>query len=257
MSLRSAKAQGLSVKHILNLLKNSAEFLPPSLERALNRWDDRGTEARINQVTVLRVSHPEILRSLKQSKAGRFLGDPLGPTATMVKRGAVEKVRRALAEMGFLSEVDFLGVGCESQSGDAIAVRFGQIGVPGGQESVVVIDGGFQATGPEIVAHIKHAMGGRAAEEIVFSQFSTGAANDLKQATDQARRMVCSYGMSEKIGPISLADDEHDVFLGRDFVSRKEYSERTANQIVSIRDHLPTSRPWSPSLVAHPPRSTG
>jgi cell division protease FtsH len=89
----------------------------------------------------------------------------------------------------------------------------------------------YSLTREQITAHIKHAMGGRAAEEIVFGHFSTGAANDLKQATDQARRMVCSYGMSDKIGPISLADDEHDVFLGRDFVSRKEYSERTAHEI--------------------------
>jgi cell division protease FtsH len=89
----------------------------------------------------------------------------------------------------------------------------------------------YSLTREQIVAHIKHAMGGRAAEEIVFGHFSTGAANDLKQATDQARRMICSYGMSEKIGPVSLADDEHDVFLGRDFVSRKEYSENTAQAI--------------------------
>jgi cell division protease FtsH len=74
-------------------------------------------------------------------------------------------------------------------------------------------------------------MGGRAAEEIVFNHFSTGAANDLKQATEQARRMVCSYGMSERIGPIVLSDDTHDVFLGRDFVSRKEYSDLTAHQV--------------------------
>ena len=89
----------------------------------------------------------------------------------------------------------------------------------------------YSMTRDQIVAHIKHAMGGRAAEEIVFNHFSTGAANDLKQATEQARRMVCSYGMSEKIGPIVLADEAHDVFLGRDFVSRKEYSDLTARQI--------------------------
>ena len=65
----------------------------------------------------------------------------------------------------------------------------------------------------------------------IFGQFSTGASNDLKQATDVARRMVCSYGMSEKIGPVSFADDEHDVFLGRDFVQRKDYSEQKAQEI--------------------------
>jgi cell division protease FtsH len=89
----------------------------------------------------------------------------------------------------------------------------------------------YSLTRAQLIARITHAMGGRAAEELVFDHLSTGAANDLKQATDEARRMVCSYGMSEKIGPISLGDDDHDVFLGRDFVSRKEYSENKAQEI--------------------------
>jgi cell division protease FtsH len=89
----------------------------------------------------------------------------------------------------------------------------------------------YSLTKQQVLAQIKHAMGGRAAEEIVFGHFSTGAANDLKQATDHARRMVCSWGMSERIGPVSLTDDDHDVFLGRDFMSRKEYSEAKAQEI--------------------------
>jgi cell division protease FtsH len=89
----------------------------------------------------------------------------------------------------------------------------------------------YGMTKAQIIAQIKHAMGGRAAEEIVFGHFSTGASNDLKQATEAARRMVCSYGMSEKIGPIALGDDDHDVFLGRDFMQRKDYSEQKAQEI--------------------------
>jgi cell division protease FtsH len=83
----------------------------------------------------------------------------------------------------------------------------------------------------QIIAQIKHAMGGRAAEDLALDRFTTGAANDLKQATDLARRMVCSFGMSERIGPVSFTDDEHDVFLGRDFVQRKDYSEQKAQEI--------------------------
>jgi len=89
----------------------------------------------------------------------------------------------------------------------------------------------YNLTREQIVAQIKHAMGGRAAEKLVFDYFSTGASNDLKQATDMARRMVCSYGMSDRIGPVSLGDDDHDVFLGRDFVQRKDYSERKAQEV--------------------------
>ncbi|NQZ99766.1 MAG: ATP-dependent metallopeptidase FtsH/Yme1/Tma family protein [Myxococcales bacterium] len=83
----------------------------------------------------------------------------------------------------------------------------------------------------QIVAQITHAMGGRAAEDLVFNTFSTGASNDLKQATELARKMVCHYGMSERIGPVSLGDEGHDVFLGRDFVSQKGYSERKAQEV--------------------------
>jgi cell division protease FtsH len=89
----------------------------------------------------------------------------------------------------------------------------------------------YSMTREQILAAIKHAMGGRAAEALVFGQLSTGAANDLRQATDHARRMVCQFGMSDRIGPISLGDDGGDVFLGRDFVMRKEYSEKKAEEI--------------------------
>jgi cell division protease FtsH len=89
----------------------------------------------------------------------------------------------------------------------------------------------YNLTRDQILAMIKHAMGGRAAEELVFGHLSTGASNDLKQATRLARQMVCMYGMSDRLGPVSYGDDDHDVFLGRDFVSRKDYSEKKAEQI--------------------------
>jgi cell division protease FtsH len=89
----------------------------------------------------------------------------------------------------------------------------------------------YNLTQRQMTAMIKHAMGGRAAEELVFGHLSTGAANDLLQATRMAREMICRFGMSEAIGPVSFDDDSGDVFLGRDFVARKNYSEKTAEQI--------------------------
>ncbi|AKT43430.1 ATP-dependent zinc metalloprotease FtsH [Chondromyces crocatus] len=81
-------------------------------------------------------------------------------------------------------------------------------------------------------ARLAVLMGGRVAEEIVFGQYTTGAGNDIKQASNLARRMVTEFGMSEVIGPISYASDEESVFLGRDFTSRRrDYSETIANQI--------------------------
>jgi cell division protease FtsH len=86
-------------------------------------------------------------------------------------------------------------------------------------------------TAQQIHAVIRYAMGGRAAEEIVFGHFSTGASNDLAQATSWARRMVTEYGMSKALGPVSYSSGSEDVFLGRDLVSRKDYSEQKAREI--------------------------
>jgi cell division protease FtsH len=89
----------------------------------------------------------------------------------------------------------------------------------------------YSLTRTQILAMIRHAMGGRAAEELVFGHLSTGASDDLKKATDLARQMVCKYGMSERLGPVSYGDEGQDVFLGRDFVMRKDYSEEKAREI--------------------------
>jgi cell division protease FtsH len=77
------------------------------------------------------------------------------------------------------------------------------------------------------------AMGGRVAEEIVFGQITTGASNDIHTATDLARKMVCEWGMSDKLGPLHFGRNDEMVFLGRDFNEHQEYSENTAREIDS------------------------
>ena len=74
-------------------------------------------------------------------------------------------------------------------------------------------------------------MGGRVAEEIIFHQYTTGSSNDIDRATHLARRMVCEWGMSEKLGPLSFGRKEEQVFLGRDIMQQRDYSERTAIHI--------------------------
>ncbi|OSM01745.1 ATP-dependent zinc metalloprotease FtsH [Magnetofaba australis] len=74
-------------------------------------------------------------------------------------------------------------------------------------------------------------MGGRIAEEIILGQLTTGAGNDIKRATDMARNMVCSYGMSEKLGPLTYVDNEQEIFLGREITQHKQVSEETARLI--------------------------
>lgn len=74
-------------------------------------------------------------------------------------------------------------------------------------------------------------LGGRAAEKQVFDEFSAGAEDDLKRATSLARRMVCHWGMSEKIGPVAFRQGEDHPFLGKELHEAREFSEATAHTI--------------------------
>jgi cell division protease FtsH len=74
-------------------------------------------------------------------------------------------------------------------------------------------------------------MGGRVAEELVLNFVTTGAGNDIERATDLARRMVCEWGMSEKLGPLTFGKKEQEIFLGREISQHRDYSEHTAIEI--------------------------
>lgn len=76
-------------------------------------------------------------------------------------------------------------------------------------------------------AMIAYAMGGRAAEKLVFNEYTTGASNDIERATSLARKMVCEFGMSEKLGPITYGNKQEEVFLGKELHEHKNYSETT------------------------------
>src|SRR5947208_5294538 len=83
----------------------------------------------------------------------------------------------------------------------------------------------------ELLAGLAVSMGGRVAEEIIFGDITNGARGDIKMATAIARRMVCEWGMSEKMGMVEYGDHEDYVFLGRDISRARDYSEATAEQI--------------------------
>ena len=80
----------------------------------------------------------------------------------------------------------------------------------------------------EMEEHIVSLLGGRVAEKLILNDISTGASNDIERATSIAKAMVTKYGMSERIGTITLGSSQEEVFLGRDFAQAKEYSEETA-----------------------------
>lgn len=105
-SLKRANEQGLKAEQLLAMLvKYTNGNVPPALVKALKRWDAGGPEARVESLLVLRVSKPEVMEEMRKSKAGKFLGELLSPTAVVVKSGAVDKVMAALAELGLLAEV--------------------------------------------------------------------------------------------------------------------------------------------------------
>jgi cell division protease FtsH len=90
----------------------------------------------------------------------------------------------------------------------------------------------LSTTRSRMLAQIRHGLAGRAAEELVFSHFSTGAAGDLASATQCAHRMICRYGMSERIGPVCLeGSGSEELFLGRDWMNQRRYGEKQAAEI--------------------------
>jgi cell division protease FtsH len=82
-----------------------------------------------------------------------------------------------------------------------------------------------------LINNIKILLGGRAAEELILNEFTTGSGNDIERATNLARKMVCEWGMSDVMGPLSYGKKEEQIFLGREFATHKDYSEETAKRI--------------------------
>lgn len=82
-----------------------------------------------------------------------------------------------------------------------------------------------------IVGQLGILLGGRAAEKVVFNELSTGAGNDIERATELARKMVCEWGMSDRLGPLTFGKKNEEIFLGREIATHRDYSEETARLI--------------------------
>ena len=129
------------------------------------------------------------------------------------------------------------------EAGHAVVSRFLPTQDPVHQISIVPrgMAGGFTMYRPtedksfmsrtEMLENIVSLLGGRVAEKLILDDISTGASNDIERATKIARAMVTKYGMSERVGTITLGQNQEEVFLGRDFAQSKEYSEETAGII--------------------------
>ena len=113
-------------------------------------------------------------------------------------------------------------------------------GMAGGYTIQIPIEDKYYYTKEDLLIKITSLLGGRVAEEIVFNEVTTGASNDLKEATELARKMVMRFGMSEKLGHLTFGRREEQVFLGRDIVEEQNYSDQTAlvidNEVRGIVD---------------------
>jgi cell division protease FtsH len=98
-----------------------------------------------------------------------------------------------------------------------------------GYTMVLPTDDKYSTTRNEMLDQLSYALGGRVAEELVFHDPTTGAANDIEKATGLARKMVTQFGMSERVGAIKLGQSQGEVFLGRDMGHQRDYSEDVAS----------------------------
>jgi cell division protease FtsH len=100
-----------------------------------------------------------------------------------------------------------------------------------GVTSFLPIDEKHNYSKEYLESSLANLLGGRAAEKLVFNQFTTGAGNDIERATEIARKMVCEWGMSDNLGPVTFGKKEEEIFLGREIAQHRDYSEFTAQQI--------------------------
>jgi len=106
-SLNKAEKQALLPKHLIQLLRKNAENgLPPQLYKAIKAWETEGKQAAIQTETILRLASPEILQALRDSKASHWLGESLGPTDVILKKGGEKAITQALAKLGYLTNIN-------------------------------------------------------------------------------------------------------------------------------------------------------
>lgn len=250
---------------ILIAATNRPDILDPALLRpgrfdrhiVVDRPDVKGRKAILEVHAKGKDLHEGVDLGILARRTPGFVGADL---ANVVNEAALLSARRSLKQIGmpeFEEAIDRVIAGPERksrvlspkereiiayhESGHALVARL----VPGSDpvHKVSIIPRGHQALGytlqlpeedrflssrNELFGRIRVLLGGRVAEEIIFGDVTTGAQNDLERATNIAREMVTQFGMSDKIGPITLGKKQHEVFLGRDIAGDRNYSDTVA-----------------------------
>ena len=189
---------GFSGADLENLVNEAALMAAKDNKDFLNMLDFENAKDKLRMGKERRtmVQSPEDLRNTAYHEAGHALLNLLLPETDTLHKVTIIPRGRALGVTMFLPEEDKNTM-----------------------------------TRVELESAITVAFGGRAAELIIYNQYTTGAANDIKQATNLARSMVCKWGMSELIGPMAVGEQSHEVFIGREWVANREHSEETARMV--------------------------
>ena len=120
-----------------------------------------------------------------------------------------------------------------------------------GLTHLIPIDDKHNYSKSYLEAMLTHLLGGRAAEKLVLNEYTTGAGNDIERATQIARKMVCEWGMSDKLGPITFGKKEEEIFLGREIAKHRDYSEATAVEIdAEVRRIIEAAEKRAENLVS-------
>ncbi|GMU92373.1 MAG: ATP-dependent zinc metalloprotease FtsH [Candidatus Hydrogenedentota bacterium] len=214
---------------ILNIhIRNNGVPLDPSVQvntlaRGTSGFSGADLANMVNEAALLaaRRNQDKVTMQDFEDAKDRVL---MGPERRSLVLSAAEKMNTAYHEAGHVI------VGRLLPDADPVhKVTIIPRGPSLGLTSMIPVEDRHSYSRAYCLAAMRVAMGGRAAEEVIFNEFSSGAANDLKQATELAHRMVCQWGMSE-LGPISFGSNT-EVFLGRDFLKERDFSEETASAI--------------------------
>lgn len=250
---------------ILLASTNRPDVLDPALLRpgrfdrqiVVDRPDLRGREAilRVHTRTVKLDGKVDLARIAQQTSG--FSGADL---ANLINEGALLAARRgkdAVGQVELEQSIERVMAGPERrsriisqkekevvavhESGHALCALYSNGSDPLHKVSIIPrgaaalgytlqrpLEDRYLMTEKELIEKMTVMMGGRAAEEITFGEITTGAANDIEVATEYAQRMVCEYGMSKKLGNVTFGKKDRQIFLGRDLLRDKDYSEQTA-----------------------------
>ena len=213
LEVHSRKKKLASDVDLKTIAKNTSGFSGADLENVLNEAALLAARRNLNQITMAEVEDAMVKVTMGPEKRTRVRSDKEQKLVAYHEAGHAV-VSRFLATQDPVHEISII-----------------PRGMAGGYTMYRPTEDKNFMSRTEMLETIISLLGGRASEQLILDDISTGASNDIERATKIARDMVTKYGMSARIGTITLGSDQNEVFLGRDFAQEKTYSEETAGII--------------------------